>query len=614
MTSQQVYDALKNSAVDKGTAGRDNYYGWGLVDAYGAVSQNSPPPPIDSTPPTVTITTPQNGAEVTGSFTVTVESSDNVAVNKVELYLDGVFYNQKTTTPYNFALDADTMSEGTHEINAVSMDSSGNSNFFKITVTVVRNASDITPPNVSITVPSDGSTINGLTTVSADATDNVAVSSVQFYVNGVLHSEKTSSPYNFSVDSKNLPSGSNILKAKAFDSSNNSNEDTVTFLVQANPPPPSIVITNPANGAMVSGRVKISAVPSNFVTTPSVKFFIDGVLKSTDSTLPYEYLWNTKSQSVGSHTITAQAFDPSGNTAANSISVSIAPKLTGKSNSVATENGKNFQEIDFSTFTEESSIEVIPTSLVKSSEQEEEVILFAEAPVIDPIESKTVAEGESLSISITASDSDGDSLTYPVGQQILPLFADFTDNLDGTATVIFSPEGGDARDYDITISARDDSEEELSHSVSFILTVTDTNQAPELAIEESASVNEGLEILVHFSATDPDEEDILSFSAQGLPDFVSLVDNGVRSGVLEVSPDFGDIGKYSFSIMVSDNSEPALTDSEVFVLIVLESTPSSVILHLQNQKENLSTEDFTNLGQKVSYAAQLHKYLVDAPN
>jgi len=246
MTSQQVYDSLKNSAVDKGTAGRDNYYGWGLVDAYGAVSQNSPPPPIDST-----------------------------------------------------------------------------------------------PPIVSITAPSDGSTINGLTTVSVDATDNVAVGSVQLYVNGVLHSEKTSSPYSFSVDSKNLPSGSNILKAKAFDSSNNFNEDAITVLVEVNYVPPSISITNPVNGATISGRVKITALPSNFVTTPSVKFFIDGVLKSTDSSSPYEYLWNTKGQSAGSHTITAQAFDQSGNTAANSISVSIAPKLTGKGNSVATENGKN---------------------------------------------------------------------------------------------------------------------------------------------------------------------------------------------------------------------------------------------------------------------------------
>src|SRR3989304_4406215 len=64
--------------------------------------------------------------------------------------------------------------------------------------------------------------------------------------------------------------------------------------------------------------------------------------------------------------------------------------------------------------------------------------------------------------------------------------------------------------------------------------------------------------------------------------------------------------------MVSDNSEPELTDSEVFVLTVLESTPSSIVLHLQNQKSSLSTEDFTNLGQKVSYTAQLHKYLVGA--
>src|SRR3972149_3796050 len=278
MTSQQVYDAIKNSAVDKGTAGRDNYYGWGLVDAYGAVLQNNPPPPIDSTPPTVTITTPQNGASVTGSFTVTVESSDNVAVNKVELYLDGVLYGQKTTVPYNFALDADTMSEGTHEIKAVSIDSSGNSNFAKITVT--KKTSDTTPPTVTITNPQDGSTISGLTMVSVAATDDIAVSYVELYVNDVLLSKKIGSPYDFAIDAKNLPPGSNVLKAKAVDSTNNFSEDTITVLVQENSVPPSISITNPTNGAIVSGYVKMSAVPSNFATTPSVNFFIDGVLKS----------------------------------------------------------------------------------------------------------------------------------------------------------------------------------------------------------------------------------------------------------------------------------------------------------------------------------------------
>jgi len=32
MTSAQAYDALKNSAVDKGLAGLDNSYGWGIID------------------------------------------------------------------------------------------------------------------------------------------------------------------------------------------------------------------------------------------------------------------------------------------------------------------------------------------------------------------------------------------------------------------------------------------------------------------------------------------------------------------------------------------------------------------------------------------------------
>lgn len=609
MNSQQIYDALKNSAVDKGTAGRDNYYGWGLVNAYGAVSQNSPPPPIDSTPPTVTITNPQNGAEVTGPFTVTVESSDNVSVSKVELHLDGVFYAQKTTSPYNFALDANTMSEGTHEIKAVSIDSNGNSNFAKITITVVRNAVDTTSPNVSITAPSDGATINGLTTINVDATDNVSVSTVQLYVNEVFHSEKTSSPYNFSIDSKDLPAGTNIIKAKAIDSSNNSNEDTITVLVQANSLLPSISITTPENGATVSGRVKVSAVPSNFATIPSVKFFIDGVLKSTDSSSPFEYIWNTKGQSVGSHIITAQSFDSSGNTAATSISVSVISTSPGKNKSQATENDKNSLVEVSPNILAEYSTGMTQTSLVESNEQ----VLFTEAPVIDPVESQSVSEGGSLSVEISANDSDeGDILTYPEEEQVIPPFAQLTDNADGTAVLDVNPGLDDAGEYTVTITARDNGEPSTSNSVSFLLTVTNTNQAPELDIIESASVYEGLEISVPFFATDSDE-DVLSFSAQSLPEFVSLVDNGDGSGSLEISPDFGNLGEYVITVMVSDNNElEPLTVSKDFILTVLESTPSSVVLHLQNQKENLSSEDFSNLGQKVSDAAQLHKYLVGA--
>ena len=84
LTSAQAYDALKNSAVDKGSAGWDNMYCGGLVDVYGALSLNNNPP-VDSIQPSVDITSPQEGSQVSGVFSVTVDSSDNVAVSVVEL-------------------------------------------------------------------------------------------------------------------------------------------------------------------------------------------------------------------------------------------------------------------------------------------------------------------------------------------------------------------------------------------------------------------------------------------------------------------------------------------------------------------------------------------------
>ena len=44
----------------------------------------------DTTPPTVTITSPENNSTVSGIVTITCMSSDNEGVEKVELWVDGV--------------------------------------------------------------------------------------------------------------------------------------------------------------------------------------------------------------------------------------------------------------------------------------------------------------------------------------------------------------------------------------------------------------------------------------------------------------------------------------------------------------------------------------------
>src|SRR5262249_11091006 len=62
------------------------------------------------------------------------------------------------------------------------------------TFTPDDGAADTTPPTTSITAPASGSTVSAGVTVSATASDNVGVSRVEFYLDGLLQSTDTSSP------------------------------------------------------------------------------------------------------------------------------------------------------------------------------------------------------------------------------------------------------------------------------------------------------------------------------------------------------------------------------------------------------------------------------------
>jgi hypothetical protein len=74
-------------------------------------------------------------------------------------------------------------------------------------------------------------------------------------------------------------------------------------------------------------------------------------------------------------------------------------------------------------------------------------------PVIETIGNKEVIEGDSLLVTITASDVDNDSIILTTGS--LPSFASFTDNKNKTGTFKFNPGGTDAGAYTIMVNASD---------------------------------------------------------------------------------------------------------------------------------------------------------------
>jgi hypothetical protein len=81
--------------------------------------------------------------------------------------------------------------------------------------------SDVTAPTCSITAPTAGSTVSGTVNVTANASDNVGVSKVEFWLDGALRSTDTSSPYAWSWDTATFANSSHTLVAKAYDAANN---------------------------------------------------------------------------------------------------------------------------------------------------------------------------------------------------------------------------------------------------------------------------------------------------------------------------------------------------------------------------------------------------------
>jgi hypothetical protein len=95
---------------------------------------------------------------------------------------------------------------------------------------------------VSVTAPAGGATVTGTVSVTANASDNVAVAGVQFKLDGAnLGVEDTTSPYSVSWDTTTATNGSHTLTAVARDASTNSTTSapvTVTVSNTAPPPPP----------------------------------------------------------------------------------------------------------------------------------------------------------------------------------------------------------------------------------------------------------------------------------------------------------------------------------------------------------------------------------------
>lgn len=279
---------------------------------------------VDTTLPVVSMASPTAGATVSGTTSISATASDNVGVTAVQFLLDGaVLGSAATTSPYTISWVTSGTTNGSHILSAVARDAAGNTaTSSAITVTVNNQSSDTSAPTVSLSAPSSNATVSGSVTVSATASDNVGVTSVQFTVDGTnIGSADTSSPYSVSWITSTVANGSHVLRAVARDAAGNvttSSSRTVTVANNVDTSLPSVSLTAPSSGATVQGSVTVSASASDNVGVASVQFTVDGVDIGTDTAAPWATSWDTTTAANGSRTLRAIARDAAGNTRTSS--------------------------------------------------------------------------------------------------------------------------------------------------------------------------------------------------------------------------------------------------------------------------------------------------------
>src|SRR5438876_494594 len=121
---------------------------------------------VTAAPPTVSISSPANGATVSGTTTVSGVASDGLPITSVQLSVDGgAFSNASGTINWSFSLNTNSLSNGPHTLSAKVNDSAGKSATSSLVNFSVNNSS--TASDCTLFASPSGSSSNSGTSPSS---------------------------------------------------------------------------------------------------------------------------------------------------------------------------------------------------------------------------------------------------------------------------------------------------------------------------------------------------------------------------------------------------------------------------------------------------------------
>ena len=187
---------------------------------------------VDDTAPTVQLTSPTDGSQVSGFVQLLADANDDTAVNHVDFEVNGMVVGTAMIAPYQVAWDTTALAPGAYDLAARAFDGAGNEAVDEgIRVTVVAGPDPDQPPVVRLISPADGATVRGVVEIKVEAASasGVVSQAVLFWrvpnAGDQAIGTDRAAPFSFLWDvrahpeapEREVPEGPQVLIARAFD-------------------------------------------------------------------------------------------------------------------------------------------------------------------------------------------------------------------------------------------------------------------------------------------------------------------------------------------------------------------------------------------------------------
>lgn len=244
-------------------------------------------------PPTVTVTSPANGANIITGTTLTLAATatDNGTVTSVQFNVDGVPVGTDLTAPFT-ATYAATI--GSHTITAIATD---NDALTATSSNVVISVANNQAPTVTVSGPASAK-LGDVVTFTASAADvDGTVTAVSFSVAGSAIGTKTIAPYTFTWTANTL--GPNSAVASATDNNGAVGLSAPFSINIVNNLPPTVSVVSPtsstnyinATASLVVISVSVSAADADGTVT-AVELLANGTPVATVTSAPYTFTYS----------------------------------------------------------------------------------------------------------------------------------------------------------------------------------------------------------------------------------------------------------------------------------------------------------------------------------